>query len=95
MDVTLQKPSPSILKNYLFNFMCMCIPECADHTMWVPAALRGQKSVSDPLELELLAVVSLLILGTGNPALVPLQEQSVLLIAEPSPLPTPTTPPNI
>lgn len=51
-----QWPSICLLYSFLFNFMCVCMPECM-HVHHVQAETdRGQES--EPLELDLHRAVS-------------------------------------
>lgn len=57
--------------------------------MCMPGAQEGQKKVPDPLDLELQSVLSCHV-GAKVQSWVPLQEQLVLLTAEPTVQPVPT-----
>lgn len=61
------------LEGFVFNYVYVGISECV--CIWLPR----RPEVSDPLELELWAVV-----GTRIQTQVPLQEQQILLAAKAS-----------
>lgn len=63
-------------------FYWMCLPACMHSAMRVQCIWRPEECVRS-LELELQEVPSCLV-GAGNQTLVCLQEQQVILVAEPS-----------
>lgn len=74
-----------MLKLYVFKFMfmlwiCMCLSGCMPYVCECP---RGQKSAVCPLKLEL-KVVWVPAVGCWELSLYPLEEQRILLTAEPS-----------